>query len=925
MIKILIFLFIALNASASISIKKVVVNCKSKLGCYSSRNLKKLAGTYSSKSQMDKLIKLVARQDGIKDISYILEKDRISFDVVNYPITRKIKIYLNSKIYEESLILPISVGDFLTPEINNRVLGYLKEYFSSIGYRSIQLSLNEIKYEDGTFLKYKVESAFRLKINEILINSQDDYLKNKIQIFFENYVGKSFEQINFNASVEELRESLYSLGYYFLDVNAVFKNVNDKVDINIFTDNTERQAFRISGISASLEQEIRNELKVTTRIYKRVLSDSSVKDIVTSNLRKSGYGTSKVTVKSRDFLDRSNLVQTTVNIDKFIKSTVSNISFRGNSYFSGDQLLKVFFENASEKASYNYLDTSYYNDFLNIIRRKYVEKGFASVSIKEPSVKFLSDNSARVIFKIIEGNRTKVSKLFINGTDNDDVIDETKFILDLEKLEYFNAIEFEQKLNVLKNKMSENGYYNFKITNEDQPDIIKYSQNNEDVIVTIELSLGNKMKFSQLRVFGNDQSKFNLIAKYLNMNRGELITRTKVKEFQSRLISLGIFKSVNVTPLLVDKENNADLIVQIKEGDFGVVELAPGIRSDLGPKLSASVSYNNLGGMNRVVAFKGQINKRLDLNTLDEERRDDKELVEYETELSFSENKILSSKIDFVASLSKARRRLYRFDADIQNLSYTFSTEFTKWFRASFTQQLETISQFNSTQEIQEGKFEIGSITPAFTFDFRNNRINPSSGSYFNLSFERASPYFKSQNDSDLKIDYYKVVLRNLFYIPFENGTFAISLAGGLQENLAKDRFNSANEPTGYIPNIKVFRLSGMDLVRGYDDTEINTLINGNDISDEIITNKAYMVNLKLEPRFFINDNFIAGAFFDAGRIFVDELKLDRLRASYGLTFKYLTPVGTLDFDYGIKVLRKKDSNGKLESPGRLHVSIGFF
>jgi outer membrane protein insertion porin family len=49
------------------------------------------------------------------------------------------------------------------------------------------------------------------------------------------------------------------------------------------------------------------------------------------------------------------------------------------------------------------------------------------------------------------------------------------------------------------------------------------------------------------------------------------------------------------------------------------------------------------------------------------------------------------------------------------------------------------------------------------------------------------------------------------------------------------------------------------------------------------------------------------------------------LRQSVGVTFKVVTPVGTLDFDYGIKLLRKKDQSGNLEAPGRFHVSIGFF
>jgi outer membrane protein insertion porin family len=67
------------------------------------------------------------------------------------------------------------------------------------------------------------------------------------------------------------------------------------------------------------------------------------------------------------------------------------------------------------------------------------------------------------------------------------------------------------------------------------------------------------------------------------------------------------------------------------------------------------------------------------------------------------------------------------------------------------------------------------------------------------------------------------------------------------------------------------------------------------------------------------------GLFYDAGRVFVDEFNIEDFRSAVGVTFKYITPVGTLDFDYGIKLLRKRDSSGRLESPGRLHVSIGFF
>jgi outer membrane protein insertion porin family len=257
----------------------------------------------------------------------------------------------------------------------------------------------------------------------------------------------------------------------------------------------------------------------------------------------------------------------------------------------------------------------------------------------------------------------------------------------------------------------------------------------------------------------------------------------------------------------------------------------------------------------------------------------------------------------------------------------TLTRDLTKRVSTSLTYQYEDIAQFNATQEIDEGKFRIGAITPSITYDLRNSQINPLKGAFFNLSMEFANPYFLSQKEDDLTINYYKLISRNRFYIPFKNGTVAISMVGGVQENLARDitTVDGVSQTKGYIPNIKVFRLAGMDIIRGYTDQEMNMLPSGKDVTEVRVDNKAYLANLKVEPRYFLNDSLMAGVFYDAGRVFVDRVDLGELRDSVGVTFKVVTPVGTLDFDYGIKLLRKRDANGSLESPGRFHVSIGFF
>lgn len=483
------------------------------------------------------------------------------------------------------------------------------------------------------------------------------------------------------------------------------------------------------------------------------------------------------------------------------------------------------------------------------------------------------------------------------------------------------------------------GWYQAEVTNRDADNIVTYGKDRSSVRLLISIRKGKFLSFNRLVIVGNRDTRNNVIRRKSPFSRGEPITPSQVRDFENALSSTGLFTSVKVRPIIHKGDTPlTDVVVEVVERDYGLIEIAPGYRTDIGIKLSGTISYLNIFGENISTSLTGQVNQRLDYAAFDDRRRKEgKSLMEYNLTSQFNVPDVEETAIDYGLTLSLQRRRFFSFDADISRLANTISRDFGSRFSISLRHQYESIKQFDATEERDNGSFKIGALTPSFTADFRNTRINPTAGAWFNISNEFANPLFLSQKQDDLTINFYKLISRNRFYIPIPRGTIAISAVGGLQENLAnRYRRDSNGDPVldpetgqrlteGYIPNIKVFRLTGLDIVRGFSDEEINRLPNGNDIGDDPVQNKAYMANLKVEPRYFINDSLMAGVFYDAGRVYVDTVDISDLRQSVGVTFKVVTPVGTLDFDYGIKLLRKKDQDGNLEAPGRFHVSIGFF
>lgn len=924
-------------AASDFNLSQVEVICPQSITCSQrTGRFSNLIGEYRSLVHLKDTLRVMATDGGYQSFSYVLEKFDDTYSLkINFqmkPVIKEISIGFTDRNleFDPTQLLNVREGEYFESQRLTESLGSLREKLEEMGFPH-----NTYKYETKiTEEDVKINLVITLGkpriFKSVSSNSKSTFVKEYLIKKFYNMYNKPFDTVRFKAYVDDAQKELFSYGYYLigLDFTPTFKE--DRVSLKIKVTNDQLFAFDFKNLSQEHRDILHAIIVDLFRKYKRPLSESNLKSALQEHYQLKALLRAKISIEQSTFKNKyyENVQLYRLFFDENQKTRLKDLSFNGNVFFSNEKLQKMFFKEAFELASLKYYDEEFFKYFQEYLKNEYIQKGFVQVRIPDPSKSFEDNKSlVNVEYNIQEGTRAFLRRIEFNGLPPE-LEDKVHGTLENKVGAPFNPIALSEDIKKVTTLLQESGYYYAEVKNLNEDSFINYSKSGANVDILFEVNAGPIVKLNRVLYLGNDKTKKKVIWKKIGIEPGEIITPAKTKDIEAALSATGLFATATVTPLRHNSKNAAtDLLVKVTEREYGLIEVAPGFRSDLGLKLTGTVSYLNLGGYNRAVVLRSQLNRRTSYSTIAPSRRGTGQILEHNTSVTYTQGDIFDTLIDGSASAAYQTKRFYPFDANIFRINGTLTRDITKRFSTSVRYQYEDVAQYDAVEEKDNGSFKIGAITPSITYDLRSSQVNPLKGAYFNMSCEFANPYFLSQKERDLTVNYYKLISRNRFYIPFKNGTVALSLVGGVQENLSREKvmIDGVEQTNGYIPSIKVFRLTGMDIVRGYSDQDMNRLPDGEDITSAKINNRAYLANFKLEPRYMINDTLMAGVFYDAGRVFVNNVDLGELKDSVGVTFKVLTPVGTLDFDYGIKLLRKRDANGTLEDPGRFHVSIGFF
>ena len=884
----------------------------------------------------------------ISRFSYRFEEGTLNFNIQYYKKVSLFQILHKTDVETKTLerLVGFSEGSYYKDTRLEEAKDQVLSYFIERGYTNSSLEVKLYEKNSRIRVDLIVNTGTFSKVKAVKISS--DSSKDALDLIkrrFNKFQNKVWNKIDLKFEVDRLSSDLFNNGYFSSQVKILPATFLDKdlVVLNIEVDLGDKHSFSFHGLQIFNHQEVLSKLKESIKSNLGYFKESDLTDLITKMYDNAGVFNTEVSVYKNIGTDRLNqpFINYFFNIKEGEKVVINSLSFVGNVEMSLKEIQKLYFDESTVLISRGYYDQNYVKSFSSILKKKYLKNGYVQINISEPRISY-NESRTRVDieFRIKEKQQVDVEKLKFVGVP---LIyrDEIRKLLINKKSLPVNVLEVDSDIEKTVLFLRSKGFYFASVVKMSPSQILKYDPNFTRATFTININVGDLVTFNDSLVSGYSTTKKIVIDREVLFKKGDILTPKKVQTLKNRLTSLGLFSNIDIRPLQDNSAKGYNLLIQVQEKDFGQAFVAPGFRTDLGYKLSVGTNYNNIGGMNRVGSLRAQVNKRTSYSAFDERRQsEEKDMLEYYFRGNLTEPyfvpSVFGKQMEGDIGFSVERKRYYEFDADRFRLAPSLSKRFNDIFSASLKYQWERINQYDATSEINNDDFNIGGITPGLSFDFRDDPIKPRRGSFFSLSVELANPFFGSMDNETIIVDYYKLVSRNRLYLPYKDFVFAFSGSIGVQQNFSTDqKFNADGSPVydengdleteGYIPSIKVFRLNGVDLVRGYAEDEINILPDGRDIGDVIIRDKAYFVNLKFEARYSINDSLIVGPFLDAGRVFVNHIDMLDLRSSIGITLKYVTPVGTLDFDYGIKTHRMTHSGGLEESFGRFHLSIGFF
>jgi len=515
----------------------------------------------------------------------------------------------------------------------------------------------------------------------------------------------------------------------------------------------------------------------------------------------------------------------------------------------------------------------------------YMQQGFRERTV-DSEVTFNEDKTgAAVALKIDEGPQTKVNSIAISGLT---VVPETAV---RKKLIHKTGLPFRQaaldaEKEAITSLVSEKGYPYATVNTS-----VTFSADHTRADIVYDVEPGPLVTMGDIFVSGNLRTAEKVIQQELEVQPGAPLSLRSLQDGQRRLRDLAIFHGVRFRTFgLKEKEETANLFVEVEENKPYYAQISGGYESDSGFFGRTRIGDRNLFGLNKDLWASGEISQ-----------------TGYRVETRLTEPRFLGTRT--TTSIGAFNEELTEFNQPFGTRtsggSLSFGRDWGRHVTTALSFSLEKRDQFSvensSGDQTEEETRTIFVTTPYIRYDSRDSFVRPTGGLFASVSVDVSKGV---QNQLD---DFVRYLFDTRYYhTPVEG----LTLAG-----LARVGQVLPYSDGDLVPDDQLFFLGGIQDVRGFKENLLRF-----DSAGDPVGGKTAVVG-SLEARIDLGMNWELTSFFDIGSVqqALVEGGSDRFRSSVGLGLRYITPIGPMGLLYGHKLDREEG-----ESAGRFHLSIGY-
>lgn len=527
----LFFLLLLSSWAWGLSISKVDVHCDEELSCTEFEGkFDLLRGTWSEE-QLRERVRLFLFDPSIQKLSVEVVQeeggDRALVNLTPHRTIGSVLFHVNYAVDLSDLkkAFPYKENEIYDESKASEAYAAISRYLSEHGFAQENIALQVDGRGNQVDLKYDVKINKVIKINKVYVDFDTPVSLQPIKERFRVFSGELWDQLKFKIMLEQVLAELFEQGYFYSKLELLpTEKDSSQGAVNLHLKGTlgERFLFSFAGNKIFSTQELLAFVKKSIKETPNVFDPNELGTTLKKEYERLGLYNNRVTFSILKGQDRfgTALTQIHFKILEGFKIPVQQIIFTGNTFFSDEQILSYFKEQASEISKRDFFDLEDLNRFSSILRKKYLAHGHVLAEVSEPYVVFDEKHSkATVEYKIKEKEQTFLSSIEVTGVSSE----LSGKVIESLKNKSGTALDvtvIQEDLARMMKILRDEGFYFAQIKNLESESLLTYSPDATSATLTLNVDLGKKTIIDSFLVTGNQKTKNKVITREIEVKPG---------------------------------------------------------------------------------------------------------------------------------------------------------------------------------------------------------------------------------------------------------------------------------------------------------------------------------------------------------------------------------------------------------------------